>query len=243
VIQNADADERHKITAQGNAFSILFALSIHLLFIVFFVSLDYSPQQFNRRTINPVQIEPFSTKNEIAQKPQMQNLPIKLQKQEFGSTPARVQTPEQGGQSGSIAAFKGEENKDKIAEHGIGEGNPENRGIGQGSGAGTGTGAITEGTDIYRIGVENAPEAYGGIAGIIAKIPSNPVSQSLSGRLIYITAFIDEEGIVRKAHLSKGTGNPVDQLALSAVKRTRFKPGRDKGKLVKAQQMLCIQLP
>lgn len=168
--------------------------------------------------------------------------PILKAVQKPGLLPAKVPSPATGGSSGSISPLAGH-SKETIAQHGSGEGNPANRGMGEGTGSGAGTGIPSPGSDVYRVGVESAPEPFGGLPGIIAKIPQSVFIPSLSGRSIYVTAFIDDEGIVRKVHLSKGTGEPVDEYAVAAVRRTKFKPGRDKGRIVKTQIVLNLRLP
>lgn len=149
-----------------------------------------------------------------------------------GLRPDKVVTPETGKPGGSVSGFNGE-GGEALGTKGTGEG--------AGSSGQGGTGQ--PGTDVYRVGVEEMPEPYGGVPAIISKIPpATPELSAARGRSIYITAFIDESGIVRKAHVSKGIGNSLDNLAATAVRKTRFKPGKDKGKIVKVQMMLNLVL-
>ena len=88
----------------------------------------------------------------------------------------------------------------------------------------------------YFVAVEEMPEPIGGIAAIQAKIvyPEIAKRAGVEGR-VYINAFVDEHGNVTKAVVLKGIGAGCDEAALKAVKETKFKPGRQRGKAVKVQ--------
>lgn len=88
----------------------------------------------------------------------------------------------------------------------------------------------------YFIAVEEMPEPIGGIAAIQSKIvyPDIAIRAGVEGK-VYVLAFVNEEGMVTKTEVIKGIGAGCDEAALSAVKATRFKPGKQRGTPVKVQ--------
>ena len=94
----------------------------------------------------------------------------------------------------------------------------------------------------FFIAVEEMPEPIGGIAGIQSKIiyPEIAKRAGVQGK-VYIKAYVDEEGIVKKAEVIKGIGAGCDEAAIQAVMQTRFKPGRQRGKAVKVQVSIPIR--
>jgi TonB family protein len=137
----------------------------------------------------------------------------------------------------------------KSAGNSIGAGNGQG-----GSGTGNGTGGSGTGSsfgipipaapkpkdETYYVAVDEMPEPFGGTQGIISKIiyPSSAKQKSIEGT-VFVLAFVDENGVVRKTLLTKGIGYGCDEAAMNAVFRTRFKPGRQNGRPVKVQ----IQIP
>ncbi len=123
---------------------------------------------------------------------------------------------------------------------------------GSGSGDGTGTGdasGISIGlpsppkpkvAEIYLVAVDEMPEPIGGIQKIIAQVvyPSEAKRNGIAGT-VFVLAFVDENGSVRKTLLTKGIGGGCDEAAMRVVSSSRFKPGKDKGRYVKVQ----IQIP
>lgn len=95
---------------------------------------------------------------------------------------------------------------------------------------------IVEEEPTYFVAVEEMPEPIGGIAGIQSKIiyPEIAKRAGVEGK-VYVLAFVDENGDVTKAVISKGIGAGCDEAALEAVKKTKFKPGKQRGKPVKVQ--------
>jgi TonB family protein len=57
---------------------------------------------------------------------------------------------------------------------------------------------------------------------------------------VYVLAYIDENGYVRKTVLIKGIGYGCDQSAIRAVGETRFSPGILKGVQVKVQLTIPV---
>ena len=93
----------------------------------------------------------------------------------------------------------------------------------------------------YFVAVEEMPEPIGGIKGIQEKIvyPEIAKRAGVEGK-VYVLAFVDESGTVTKAQVLKGIGAGCDEAALDAVQKTRFKPGKQRGKPVKVQVSIPI---
>ena len=90
--------------------------------------------------------------------------------------------------------------------------------------------------DFIFIAVEKMPEPIGGIAAIQKKIvyPEFAKRAGIYGK-VYLTAFVDEKGNVFKVELVKGIGGGCDEVALEAVKNSRFTPGEQRGVPVKVR--------
>ena len=93
----------------------------------------------------------------------------------------------------------------------------------------------------YFVAVEEMPEPVGGIKGIQEKIvyPEIAKRAGVEGK-VYVLAFVDETGTVTKAQVLKGIGAGCDEAALDAVLKTKFKPGKQRGKAVKVQVSIPI---
>jgi len=93
----------------------------------------------------------------------------------------------------------------------------------------------------YFVAVEEMPEPVGGIKAIQEKIvyPEIAKRAGVEGK-VYILAFVDESGSVTKAQVLKGIGAGCDEAALDAVLKTKFKPGKQRGKPVKVQVSIPI---
>jgi len=89
--------------------------------------------------------------------------------------------------------------------------------------------------------VEEMPEPIGGIKAIQEKIvyPEIAKRAGVEGK-VYVLAFVDESGTVTKTQLIKGIGAGCDEAALNAVQKTKFKPGKQRGKPVKVQVSIPI---
>lgn len=97
----------------------------------------------------------------------------------------------------------------------------------------------TEETEPIPVFIEVAdvlPEPVGGVSAIQSKIvyPEIAIRARVQGR-VYVKAYVDEKGIVKKVELIKGIGAGCDEEALSAVKKTLFFPGQQRGRNVKVQ--------
>ena len=93
----------------------------------------------------------------------------------------------------------------------------------------------------YFVAVEEMPEPVGGIRAIQEKIvyPEIAKRAGVEGK-VYILAFVDESGNVTKAQVLKGIGAGCDEAALDAVTKTKFKPGKQRGKPVRVQVSIPI---
>jgi protein TonB len=93
----------------------------------------------------------------------------------------------------------------------------------------------------YFVAVEEMPEPVGGIKAIQEKIvyPEIAKRAGVEGK-VYILAFVDESGNVTKAQVLKGIGAGCDEAALDAVQKTKFKPGKQRGKPVKVQVSIPV---
>lgn len=93
----------------------------------------------------------------------------------------------------------------------------------------------------YFVAVEEMPEPVGGIQAIQSKIKYPEIAKraGVEGK-VYVLAFVDETGTVTDAKIIKGLGAGCDEEALNAVKQTKFKPGKQRGKPVKVQVSIPI---
>ena len=93
----------------------------------------------------------------------------------------------------------------------------------------------------FFVAVEEMPEPIGGIAAIQQNIiyPEIAKRAGVQGR-VYVKAFVDESGTVQKAEVLKGIGAGCDEAAIDAVMKTRFKPGKQRGKPVRVQVSIPI---
>ena len=129
-----------------------------------------------------------------------------------------------------------------------GKGNGNGTGTGNGTGSGGGNIGIplpkpvvpkSPVNDVYYVAVEQMPEPLGGMESIKDKIPPSVKSSGVKGT-VYVLAYIDENGTVRKVLLSKGIGGGADQAALNAVRNSHFRAGRKAGVPVKVQVLIAI---
>lgn len=100
---------------------------------------------------------------------------------------------------------------------------------------------VVEEEPVYFVAVEEMPEPIGGIGEIQKKIvyPEIAKRAGVEGK-VYVLAFVDESGNVTDAKIIKGIGAGCDEAALNAVKKTKFKPGKQRGKAVKVQVSIPV---
>ncbi|MEX2116812.1 MAG: TonB family protein [Bacteroidota bacterium] len=100
-----------------------------------------------------------------------------------------------------------------------------------------------EGDDeVYFVAVEDLPEPIGGIAAIQKAVvyPEIAKRAGVEGT-VYVEAFVDESGTVTRTNIVKGIGAGCDEAAKSAVAKTKFKPGKQRGKPVKVRMSIPIR--
>jgi protein TonB len=93
----------------------------------------------------------------------------------------------------------------------------------------------------YFVAVEEMPEPIGGIGAIqqLIEYPEIAKRAGVEGK-VYVLAFVDESGNVTNVKLIKGIGAGCDEAALDAVRKTKFKPGKQRGTPVKVQVSIPI---
>ncbi len=94
----------------------------------------------------------------------------------------------------------------------------------------------------FFIAVEEMPEPIGGVIGIQKRIvyPEIAKRAGVQGR-VYIKAYVDKNGEVKKTEVIKGIGAGCDEAAVAAVMKTKFKPGKQRGKPVNVQVSIPVR--
>jgi TonB family protein len=134
---------------------------------------------------------------------------------------------------------------DKYAVHNIQENaysGEESAGSGNGSSTQTSNGNANEQNNIYHVAVDQMPYPFGGDGAIQSKLlyPAAAKTSDIQGT-VYVTAFIDENGVVQKTIVIKGLGFGCDDAASKAVKETLFHAGYMRGVPVKVQMTIPIK--
>jgi len=94
--------------------------------------------------------------------------------------------------------------------------------------------------------VDDMPEFYGGLQSMYKYISSNinyPPNAMQMGRQgkVHISFVVEKDGTISSVVLLRGIGNECDEEALRVVKQMpKWKPGRQRGKLVRVQFHLPI---
>jgi len=91
------------------------------------------------------------------------------------------------------------------------------------------------------IGPVIMPFPIDGIEGIQKRIiyPQEALENGIEGK-VFVLAYVDEYGDVKKAQVIKGIGAGCDEEALKTVRETKFTPGICNGKPCKVQISLPI---
>lgn len=91
------------------------------------------------------------------------------------------------------------------------------------------------------IAVEQMPELIGGLESVQKNIiyPEIAKKAGIEGK-VYVQFIIDEKGNVTNPVVLKGIGGGCDEEALEAVKKAKFKPGKQRGRPVKVQYSIPI---
>jgi protein TonB len=92
------------------------------------------------------------------------------------------------------------------------------------------------------VAVEDSPKPVGGMVSIIKKLyyPELARRAGIEGRVI-VDAIINKEGDVINAHVLQSLFPSLDEVALNAVKETKFIPGKQRGKPVNVEMKIPIQ--
>ena len=90
--------------------------------------------------------------------------------------------------------------------------------------------------------LESVPEPVGGMKAIGAKIHYTELARraGIEGT-VTIEAVLDKEGNVVQAFVKKGIGGGLDEIALQAVRDTKFIPGKQRGKPVKVSLSIPVR--
>ena len=88
---------------------------------------------------------------------------------------------------------------------------------------------------------EKMPELIGGMDGLQKKIryPLQAKTLGVQG-VVYVQSIINEKGKIEDPKVVKKLGAGCDEEALRVLKKSKFKPGYDKGKPVKVRFTLPI---
>lgn len=99
---------------------------------------------------------------------------------------------------------------------------------------------VEEEPEIFVV-VEEMPELIGGLASIQEHIryPEVAKKAGVEGRVI-VQFVVDENGNVQNPQVVRGLGAGLDEVALEAVKKAKFKPGQQRGQPVKVKMSLPI---
>lgn len=99
-----------------------------------------------------------------------------------------------------------------------------------------------EDEEVYFVAVEDLPEPVGGIAAIQSAVvyPEIAKRAGVEGT-VYVEAYVNEKGEVTRTVVVKGIGAGCDEAAQAAVAKTRFKPGKQRGKPVKVRMSIPIR--
>ena len=100
--------------------------------------------------------------------------------------------------------------------------------------------AVIDDEGIYLM-CEKMPELVGGMDALQKKIryPLQAKSLGVQG-VVYVQSIINEEGKIIKPKVVKKLGAGCDEEAVRVLKKSKFKPGYDKGKPVKVRFTLPI---
>ncbi|MGD8427990.1 MAG: energy transducer TonB [Balneolaceae bacterium] len=93
----------------------------------------------------------------------------------------------------------------------------------------------------FFVAVEQMPELIGGLASLQSTIryPEMARKAGIEGRVI-VQFIVTEDGSVENPRVIRGIGGGCDEEALRAVKKAKFKPGRQRGEAVRVQYSLPV---
>ncbi|MBE0538963.1 MAG: TonB family protein [Ignavibacterium sp.] len=93
----------------------------------------------------------------------------------------------------------------------------------------------------FFVAVEEMPELVGGLKTIQSKIkyPEIASRMGVEGKVL-VQAVVDETGNVISVKTLKGIGSGCDEVAMDAVRNSKFTPGKQRGRNVKVQVTIPI---
>ncbi len=93
----------------------------------------------------------------------------------------------------------------------------------------------------YKEYADFMPEPIGGLTELQKKVvyPEIERRAQVEGKVL-VKAYIDEDGNVAKVEIVKGVDEGLNEAALNAVEKTKFKPGMQRGKPVKVKVIIPI---
>jgi protein TonB len=93
----------------------------------------------------------------------------------------------------------------------------------------------------FFVAVEEMPQLIGGLKGIQGQIKYPEIAKrvGVEGKVI-VQAIVDETGNVISVSTVKGIGSGCDEVAMDAVRNSKFTPGKQRGKNVKVQITIPI---
>jgi protein TonB len=100
---------------------------------------------------------------------------------------------------------------------------------------------VVEEEPAFFVAVEQMPELIGGLKTLQSKIKYPEIARRVGteGKVI-VQALVDESGNVISVSTLKGIGSGCDEVAMDAVKNSKFTPGKQRGKNVKVQVNIPI---
>lgn len=98
------------------------------------------------------------------------------------------------------------------------------------------------GEETYFVAVEDMPQIIGGLESIQKNVvyPDLAIRAGVEGT-VYVTAFVDERGVVTKVEIAKGIGAGCDEAAVASVVKAKFIPGKQRGKAVRVRISIPIR--
>lgn len=93
----------------------------------------------------------------------------------------------------------------------------------------------------YFVVVEEMPSIKGGINELMKNIvyPAEAKQKGIQGK-VYVHVLVDEEGNVVEANSAKEADPLLVEAAIKAIEKTKFNPGKQKGKPVKVQVVIPV---
>ncbi|HKK44039.1 MAG TPA: energy transducer TonB [Balneolaceae bacterium] len=90
--------------------------------------------------------------------------------------------------------------------------------------------------------VDEMPKLIGGKKGLRERInyPKKAIRDNVQGRVI-VQFVVDEYGKVQNPEILKGVREDINNEAIRAITKARFKPGRQQGKVVRVKYVMFIR--